>query len=224
MSLIDQIAENGKNKLKMHEAAGTKQAPPKMIKSTDFMSIVREVYESRSLDKKSKKEFKDYRTRLRKAEWPLEGVMGHVDQKAWKEICEDTITYMVKNIRNSQPNGEWVLMEYEADIRMNKNNQETIVIACKFVDSENGQELRYTNGVPALDVNINVADNNKELVEAITKKTEASGDEELKDLMKQFIQVMAADMVNKKTAQAEPKPTPEPQQDDVDDLADGFEG
>ena len=63
MSLIDQIAENGKNKLKMHEAAGTKQAPPKMIKSTDFMSIVREVYESRSLDKKSKKEFKDYRRR-----------------------------------------------------------------------------------------------------------------------------------------------------------------
>tara|TARA_R100000353_G_C6487808_1_gene190898 strand:- start:70 stop:732 length:663 start_codon:yes stop_codon:yes gene_type:complete len=218
MSLIDQIAENGKNKLKMHETAGTKQGPPKMIKSTDFMSIVREVYESRSLDKKSKKDFKDYRTRLRKAEWPLEGVMGHVDKEAWKEICEDTITYMVKNIRNSQPNGEWVLMDYEADIRMNKNNQETIMIACKFVDSENGQELRYTNGVPAIDVNVNVSDNNKELVEAITKKSQESDDAELKELMKQFIQVMAADVINKKTSESKTKEEPKEQEIDSEDF------
>ena len=223
MSLIDQIAEGGKNKLKMSESAGTKQGPPKMIQATDFMSIVREIYGSREVDKKSKKDFKGFRTRLRKAEWPLEGVMGKVDKKAWTEICDDTITYMIKNIRNSQPNGEWILLNYEADIRMNPLNQESIVVACEFVDAENNADLRYQNGVPAVDVNINMADNNKELIEAISKKTEESDDTELKDLMKQFIQVMAADVIKKKGAAKKPEPEPVLNEDDVDDIEQGFE-
>tara|TARA_R100001163_G_C5056880_1_gene193379 strand:+ start:1252 stop:1920 length:669 start_codon:yes stop_codon:yes gene_type:complete len=222
MSLIDQFAEGGKNKLKMSESAGTKQGPPKMIQATDFMSVVRDIYESKSVDKKSKKEFKGFRTRLRKASWPLEGIMGKVDKQAWTEICEDTITYMVKNIRNSQPNGEWVLFNYEADIRLNHNNQESIIIACEFVDSENNQDLRYQNGVPAIDVNVNVADGNKELIEALNKKTEDSDDTELKDLMKQFIQVMAADVIKNKDV--EPASVPAPQKEVSEDIAQGFEG
>ena len=224
--MIDQIAASGKNTLKMSESAGTKQGPPKMIQATDFMSIVREVYDSSAIDKKSKKDFKEFRTRLRKAEWPLEGVMGKVDKQAWNEICEDTIKYMIKNIRNSQPNGSWVLLDYEADIRMNPRNQEAIVIACKFVDANNNTELRYTNGVPAMDVNINVADNNKELIEALSKKSDESDDTELKDLMKQFIQVMAADAISKKdkkpakTAKTEPAAQEEP----INELAEDFEG
>ncbi len=224
MSLIDQIAESGKNKLKMSETAGTKQGPPKMVKSTDFMSIVREVYDSRCVDKKSKKDFKGFRSRLRKAEWPLEGLMSKVDKQAWGEICEDTIKYMIKNIRNSQPNGEWVLLNYEADIRLNPKNQEAIIIACEFVDSTNSADLRYQNGVPAVDVNINMADNNKELIEAISKKTESSDDTELKDLMKQFIQVMATDAIQNKKPKAEPKVEPTPKEDSVEDISHGFDG
>lgn len=220
--MIDQIAETGKKTLRMSESAGAKQGPPKMIQATDFMSIVREVYDSKAIDKKSKKDFKEFRTRLRKAEWPLEGVMGKVDKKAWNEICEDTIKYMVKNIRNSQPNGEWVLLDYEADIRMNPRNQEAIVIACKFVDADNNADLRYANGVPAMDVNVNVADNNKELIEALNKKSDESDDTELKDLMKQFIQVMAADAINKKATTVESAPAAK--EDPIEDLSEAFEG
>jgi Pyruvate/2-oxoacid:ferredoxin oxidoreductase gamma subunit len=67
-----------------------------------------------------------------------------------------------------------------------------------------------------------MADNNKELIEAISKKTEESDDTELKDLMKQFIQVMAADVIKKKAA--EPAPAPALQEDAPEDLAQGFEG
>ena len=223
MSLIDQIQQNGKNTLKMtDQSAGGPKSKSNMIKTTDFMSIVREVYDSSVVDKKSKKEFKGFRTRLRKAEWPLEGIMSKVDKKAWTEICEDTIKYMVKNIRNSQPNGEWTLLDYEADIRPNNNNQEALVIACQFVDAGNSTDLRYANGVPAMDVNVNVADNNAELIEALSKKTEASDDKELKDLMKQFIQVMAADVISKK-AEKPAKAEPQPKEDSIDELAEDFQ-
>ena len=169
MSLIEKATEPGKRTLRMSETAGKKQGPPMMMKTTDFMSTLRSVYHSSVVDKKSKKEFKDYRKRLRHTVWPLEGVMGKVDAQSWQEMCEDTMKDMIKNIRNSQPNGEWKLFDYEVDIRPYHNGVESIILACEWVDVDNQSDLRYHNGVPAVDVNVNVADNNKELIEALSE-------------------------------------------------------
>ena len=227
MSLIEKATTPGKHRLRMSETAGKKQGPPMLMKTTDFMSTLREIYDSSVVDKKSKKEFKDYRMRLRHTVWPLVGVMNKVDAKSWREMCEDTMKDMIKNIRNSQPNGEWKLFDYEVDIRPYHNGVESIILACEWVDVENKPDLRYSNGVPAVDVNINVADNNKELIEALTKKNDSSNDSELKDLMKQFIAVMAGKALDdNKTAQPEAvAEEPAVKSDEFDDnLSEGFDG
>jgi hypothetical protein len=216
MSLIDQATARNPHKMRMSETAGTKKGPSKIIQTTEFMSQLRDVLDGHLIDKKTRKEWKNYRTRLKKAHWPLAGLTNKIDAEIWKNMCNGVLKAMVKNIRNSQPNGEWKLGEYEADIRPNPNGDESIIIACKWIDANNAMDLRYQNGVPALDVNINMADANKDLIEVLSKKQSKSNDDELKDLMKQFISAVAGNTTTEKKA-------PEPETS-VDELADGFEG
>tara|TARA_R100000008_G_scaffold83477_1_gene68959 strand:- start:453 stop:1127 length:675 start_codon:yes stop_codon:yes gene_type:complete len=224
MSLIDQAsASKNPHKPRMAETAGTVENP-KIIQTTEFMSQLRGVLENNVLDKKTQKQWKDYRHRLKKAHWPLEGLTNKVDGETWKTMCEAVLTSMVKHINNSQPNGEWKLGEYEIDIRPDANGNESIVIACKWIDANNAHDLRYQNGVPAVDVNINMADSNKELIEAISKKQDDSNDDELKELMKQFIATMAGKAVEEaKKDEPADAPTVAPAED-IDDLAEDFEG
>jgi hypothetical protein len=65
------------------------------------------------------------------------------------------------------------------------------MLAANFVDSRNEQDMRYQNGVPAVDVKVDVTGNNRELIEAIQAQGAGSDDSELKDLMKQFIAAVA---------------------------------
>tara|TARA_R110000824_G_scaffold152177_1_gene323275 strand:- start:227 stop:883 length:657 start_codon:yes stop_codon:yes gene_type:complete len=218
MSLIDQATSKNSRKMRMSETAGTRDGPPKIIQTTEFMSQLRGMLDEKVIDKKTQKEWKNYRHRLKKAHWPLAGLTNAVDANTWRSMFEATLKAMVKNIRNSQPNGEWKLGEYEADIRPNPNGDESIIIACKWIDANNAMDLRYQNGVPALDVNINMADANKDLIEVLSKKQSKSNDDELKDLMKQFIAAVAGNVVKEKKA-----PEPEPETS-IDELADGFEG
>jgi len=221
MSLIDQATSSNPHKLRMSETAGQQAGPPKVIQSTEFVSLLREVLDDNVIDKKAKKEWKDYRNRLMHAHWPLEGVMNKVDSELWKSMCDLGLKAMVKNIRNSQPNGEWKLGEYEIDIRPNLNGKESVILACKWIDANNAMDLRYQNGVPSVDVNINMADANKELIEVLSKKQDDSSDGELKDLMKQFISAMAGKAVEdtKTVKKVEKKP-----EEAIDDLAEDFEG
>lgn len=227
MSLIDQASDTTVHKLRMSETAGKKKGPPRLMQTAEFLSIIRSVFDENLIDKKTKKEWKGYRSRLKKSHWPLEGVMGKVDEMTWNNMCEGALKAMVKNIRHTQPNGEWRLGEYEVDIRPNLNGDESIVVACSWIDSLNKQDLRYQNGVPAVDIHINTADGNKELIEALTKKNNSSNDEELKDLMRQFITVMAGKALDDtNAAQAEEvteKPTSKPDEFD-EDLSKEFDG
>ena len=223
MSLIDQAISSNPRKPRMSETAGTAAGPPKIIQTTQFMSVLRKVLDDRILDKKTQKEWKDHRNRIKKAQWPLAGLTNKVDSEIWINMCEASLTSMLKHIHNSQPNGEWRLGEYEVDIRPNPNGDEAIILACKWIDANNAMDLRYQNGVPAIDVNINMADANKELIEVLSKKQDDSSDGELKDLMKQFIAAMAGkaveDAVEKPTKKAKSKPA-----EAIDDLAEDFEG
>ena len=221
MSLIDQAISSSPHKLRMSETAGKRVGPPMIIQTTEFMSMIRGKLDETLIDKKTKKEWKGYRTRLKRAHWPLAGLTNKVDAGIWNSMCDAVLKSMVKHIRNSQPNGEWKLSEYEVDIRPDPNGDESIILACKWIDANNSQDLRYQNGVPAVDVNINMADANKDLIKALNNKKDASNDDELKDLMKQFIAVMAGKAAKDTT---ESKPVKAKTEESVDELTSDFEG
>tara|TARA_R100000458_G_scaffold57321_2_gene63344 strand:+ start:5953 stop:6630 length:678 start_codon:yes stop_codon:yes gene_type:complete len=225
MSLIDQAtSERSRNKM-FSETAGTRNEPKKIIQASELLSIMRSVFDDEMLDKKTKKEWSGYRRKLKTARWTLAGTLNAVHEELWSSMMTATMAAMQKEINNSQPNGEWKLYDYEVDIRTGKDNVQAIILAADWVDSRNEQDLRYTNGVPAVDVHVDVSNSNKELIEALTSRQNSSNDDELKDLMKQFIAAMAGKAIEdtkeakprKQTAKAQPK-------NDIEDIAENFDG
>ena len=169
------------------------------------MDILNDELSRRVIDKKQRKEFAGYRTRLKTAEWRLAGILNHVDEDIYRTQIDKTIEGMLKHIRLVQPNGEWLLMQYETDIRPNKNGDQVIMLAAKFVDQKNEEDMRYQNGVPLVDVKVDVSGSNKEIIEAIQAQNAASngGDPEMKALLKQLANLM----IQKESEGASPKTT-----------------
>ena len=197
MSLIDQAAKNlSPYKLMMQETASKNEERKFIVQPNILMDILNDEMSSRVIDKKQRKEFAGYRTRLKTSEWRLAGILNHVDESIYRTQIEKTIESMLKHIRLVQPNGEWLLMEYETDIRPNKNGDQVIMLAAKFVDAKNETDMRYQNGVPLVDVKVDVSGSNKELIEAIQSQGATSNDQELKDLLKQLITVTAQQQIN----------------------------
>tara|TARA_Y100000296_G_scaffold84231_1_gene116998 strand:- start:8 stop:682 length:675 start_codon:yes stop_codon:yes gene_type:complete len=224
MSLIDQAAsERNVHKMRLNETAGTAPAQKMIIQPSELLSIMRAVLDDSMLDKKTKKAWDSYRKKIKTARWTLAGTLGSVHGDLWKEQIDVTLHSMVKNIVNSQPNGEWKLFDYEVDIRTGIDNVEAIVLACEWVDARNEQDLRYANGVPAVDVHVDVSNSNKELIEALNSRQESSNDEELKDLMKQFIATMASNAIEKSKSEPIEK-AEKPVEESDNDFSEGFEG
>ncbi len=187
MSLIDQAAKNvSPYKLMMQEKASKNEDKQFIVQPTVLLNILNDEMATRVIDKKEKKQFAGYRTRLKTAEWRLAGILNFVDEKIYREQIDKTIQSMLKHIRLVQPNGEWVLKEYETDIRANKSGVQCIVLAANFVDAKNEEDMRYQNGVPLVDVKVDVSNSNKELIEAIQAQGlsgQNSGDPEVKALL-----------------------------------------
>ena len=192
MSLLDQAANNlSPYKMMISEKAGPKDEKKFIVQPHILQDILIDEMSNRVIDKKAKKEFSSYRTKLEKVEWRLSGMLNFVDEEIYREQIDKTIQSMLKHIKLRQPNGEWVILDYEADIRKNKNNDDALMLAVKFVDAKNERDLQYQNGVPLVDVKVDVSGSNKELIEAIQAQGANSNDSELKDLMKQFIAAVA---------------------------------
>ena len=199
MSLLDQAAKNVSSyKLMMAESASKNDEKKFIIHSNILVDILKDEMNNRLIDKKMKKEFSGYRTRLKTAEWRLAGILNFVDEDIYRVQIGKTIESMLKHIKLVQPNGDWVLLEYEVDIRNNKNGDQAPMLAANFVDSRNEQDMRYQNGVPAVDVKVDVTGNNRELIEAIQAQGANSNDQELKDLMSDFIRAVATNGVASK--------------------------
>ena len=207
MSLLDQAAKNvSPYKLMMAESASKNDETKFIIQPNILVDILKDEMNNRLVDKKMKKEFSGYRTRLKTAEWRLAGMLNYVDEDIYRVQIGKTIESMLKHIKLVQPNGEWVLLEYEVDIRNNKNGDQAIMLAANFVDSRNEQDMRYQNGVPAVDVKVDVTGNNRELIEAIQAQGANSNDSGLQDLMKQFLETqIAAANQNQKPANKQKK-------------------
>ena len=192
MSLLDQAANNlSPYKMMISEKAGPKDERKFIIQPNILVDILKDEMSNRVIDKKARKEFASYRTKLEKVEWRLAGILNFVDEPLYREQIGKTIEAMLKHIRLRQPNGDWVVTDFEVDVRPNRNGDDAIMLAVKFVDTKNEQDLQYQNGVPLVDVKVDVSGSNKELIEAIQAQGASSNDSELKDLMKQFIAAVA---------------------------------
>jgi len=191
MSLLDQAAKNvSPYKLMMGESANKKDETKFIIQPNVLVDILKDEMNNRLIDKKMKKEFSGYRTRLKTAEWRLSGMLNYVDEDIYRVQIGKTIESMLKHIKLVQPNGDWVLLEYEVDIRHNKSNDQAIMLAANFVDSRNEQDMRYQNGVPAVDVKVDVTGNNRELIEAIQAQGGGSDNSELIATLNRFVDAM----------------------------------
>ena len=199
MSLLDQAAKNvTPYKLMMAESASKNDETKFIIQPNVLMDILNDEMNNRLVDKKMKKQYSGYRKRLKTAEWRLAGTLNFVDEDIYRDQIDKTIKSMLKHIKLVQPNGQWVLLEYEADIRKNGTGDQAVMLAANFVDAQNEKDMRYQNGVPAVDVNVDVSGRDSALIEAIKSQSANSDDSELKDLMKQFIAAVATNGVANK--------------------------
>lgn len=191
MSLLDQAATNlSPYKLMISEKASLKDEKKFIIQPSILKDILSDEMSNRVIDKKAKKEFASYRTKLEKVEWRLAGMLNFVDEEIYREQIEKTIHSMLKHIRLRQPNGEWVIMDYEIDIRKNKKNDDALMLAVKFVDAKNESDMRYQNGIPAVDVNVDVSGRDQALIEAIQAQSGGSDNAELIATLNRFIESM----------------------------------
>ena len=219
MSLLDQASKNVSfHKLRMRENASKDVEDKFIVQPNVLLDILNDEMNSRLIDKKQKKQFAGYRTRLSKSEWRLAGILNYVDEPLYREQIGKTIQGMLKHIKLVQPNGEWVVLEYETDIRKNEGGDQAIMLAVNFVDAKNEQDMRYQNGIPAVDVKVDVSNSNKELIEAIQSQGAKSDDGELKDLMKQFIAAVAQNGLS-----AQPAPAEEKKSDVLDEVPSDFQ-
>ena len=210
MSLIDEAQRNATRfPMAFSEKASTKDKRMFIVQANELTDILKDEMESRIIDKKARKEFSSYRTKLKTAQWRLSGILNHVDEPLYREQIGKTYEGLLKSINLRQPNGSWKVIDYEIDIRKNAGGEESIMVAVKFVDIKNETDLKYKNGVPVVDVNVDVGNSNKELIEAIKAQGANSDDQELKDLMKQFIAVMAQDKIAEKSAEKSVEKTEE---------------
>jgi hypothetical protein len=202
-SLIDQ-AESKKGYVGSREAAN--DTDKKIMQASDLVGIASDICERNSIEPKQRKQWAKHRKRIHDVYWPLGSLLGKATAKNFAGIVAASLAHFDKTCKHVQPNGDWKICDYEIDIR-DSSKGERLVMAVQFVDALNEPDLNYHNGQPAVSVNITAPSIPDELVAAL--KSRGSGDDELKELLKQFVGVMA----KKEMAQAAPvaEPTTEEQ-------------
>jgi|3_EtaG_2_1085321.scaffolds.fasta_scaffold29069_2 hypothetical protein len=161
-----------------------------IMRADEFLKIVRTACESVLLDKKTAKAWSQHRTRLTDCKWKLTGLLGNVGPSTFNGKVDASLKYMLKHIEHTQGNGEWKPMEFEADIRRDGANNECIMVVVRWVDANNADDLQYHNGAPAVNVNVKTSPLPDEVLNALSSRS--TGDDELKELLKQLIGTMAS--------------------------------
>tara|TARA_R100001082_G_scaffold54472_1_gene29810 strand:- start:3892 stop:4542 length:651 start_codon:yes stop_codon:yes gene_type:complete len=202
VSLLEEIKDqNQKRKLgtvgPKHNNEDNKKSM--VLQSSELVAIVRQVLDLNQIDAKTRKAWKHHRSRLRSAKWELAHTLGNVSAALFANQIGLCLEHMEKNISHSQGNGQWKLAEYEVDIRKDSNNMESVMLACKWVDALNKDDLQYHNGAPAMNVNVKAQALPTEVLDALAAKGDSSNDSELKSLLKDLIGVMAKEKVSTDT-------------------------
>lgn len=189
MSLFEEV-ERAKNPFgQLGETASKTQVVTFINQTSTLLNILNAELTSRKIATKAANKFKDNRSRLGDCSWCLHHLQGSVNEEIWRFNVNASISGMLKTIGNSQPNGDWQLVDYEVKIDHDKSNVERIFLVAKFVDADDAEDLQYMNGVPSTTINVKASPIPTELLEALSKK--GDGDDELKMLLKQLVASMA---------------------------------
>lgn len=193
MGLFDDLEnERKKNVLRPNtKTIDSEEKESLILQAGELVSILRKVIDLNMLDAKGKKQFKDCRSRLRDAKWQLHNALGTTTPSKYAYSIAKCLEGMEKNILQSQPNGEWKVLDYDVDIRKDNGGDECVMLVVKFVDVTDSEDLQYQNGQPAMNINIRNGGLGKDVMEALKSKGDSSDDGELKDLLKNLIAVMA---------------------------------
>jgi hypothetical protein len=207
MSLFEE-AEKNKNPFGLPKVNEAKEKNVAYINQTSILlKVLNEVCSEQLLSKEKKKQCSEHRSRIGDCSWTLSNLQGNVTAPTWANMVNAAIAGMLKTIRNSQPNGEWSLLEFDTKINADDANIERLFFVAKFVDLENDSDLTYRNGVPVTTtVNVNSAPIAPELIEAIAAKT--TDDSDLKDMIKQLVVALGAQHSTKEVSVSPAKSEP----------------
>lgn len=186
MSLFEEAAKERDPFGLTGETASKNDTISYINQTASLLNILNAELSAQKISGKSATKFKGHRTRYGDCSWCLHQLQGAVTEAIWQSNVQASIKGMLKTIRNSQPNGEWKVLEYDVKIENDKANVERIFLVVKFVDAENADDLHYANGVPSTIINVKNNPVSAELIEALTNR--GGGDDELKELLKTLLQ------------------------------------
>ena len=86
---------------------------PQINQTSSFLRILNTVFDEQILSESESKNCDGFITRLCDSSWPLHNLQGNVTEPTWANIINATIAGMKKTISNSQPNGDWKILQYE---------------------------------------------------------------------------------------------------------------
>jgi hypothetical protein len=214
MSLFDEAEKERNPFLGKKEDGGINQKRVFINQTSSLLNILNEVATSHKVSNKKAKSSKEFRTKLGDCSWCLHHLQGKVTAEGFHNIVKNSLNGMLKTIKNSQPNGEWAVIDYDVKIDFDGSQVERVFFIAKFVDLDNKEELVYRNGVPVTTtVNVKTNPIPDELISALSSKTTDDG--ELKDLIKQLVVAMSSNVAEEVTTSVptqtiEPKAEPAP--------------
>ena len=212
MSLFEE-AKKAKNPFGERAKAQSKDNENPMINQTSLLlRVLNEVFDEQKLSEDNAANCEGYRTRLGDTSWPLHNLQGKVTEPTWANMLNATIAGMAKTIRNSQPNGEWKMLNYETKIDHDADKIERIYLVIKFVDVDNSEDLSYRNGVPVTTtVNVQTNPVPQEVLDALTNRQ--TDDSRLAGMIEQLVTALVDKSNTTATVQTDAvtgDPEPEP--------------
>jgi hypothetical protein len=212
MSLFEE-AKQAKNPFGERAKAKSKDNENPMINQTSLLlRVLNDVFDEQKLSEENAANCEGYRTRLGDTSWPLHNLQGKVTEPTWANMLNATIAGMAKTIRNSQPNGEWKMLNFETKIDHDADKIERVYLVVKFVDVENSEDLSYRNGVPVTTtVNVQTNPVPQEVLDALTNRQ--TDDSRLAGMIEQLVTALvdkssASETVRTDAVTGEPEPEP----------------
>jgi hypothetical protein len=163
----------------------TPNVPDKIYHVTKLLELSRAYFELEKVSHQDRqKAIKGkYRTKDMFERCAVRDALGNVNEPIWLHMTKSAMNGMLKTILNSQNEGDWKVLDSEVEIAVDGDGIENIVMAIRWVDLKNLEDIQYVNG-HAASVQVNVKNSfPPELIDRISN----SGDLELKELMKQLV-------------------------------------
>tara|TARA_R110002020_G_scaffold381224_1_gene592229 strand:- start:160 stop:822 length:663 start_codon:yes stop_codon:yes gene_type:complete len=215
MSLFDESKKERNPFGERTKESSKSEAVPQINQTSLFLRVLSSVFDEQALLIDQSKNCDGFRTRLCDSSWPLHNLQGNVTEPTWANMINATISGMKKTISNSQPNGDWKILDYETKIDHDSSAIERLFLVVKFVDIENNNDLQYSNGAPVgATVNVQNSPIPPELIEALTNRP--NDDSRLAGLLEQLVEAISEKTTESKPSKQDPvvskdlDPDPEP--------------